>query len=120
VRGQTLSLREREFVEAARSMGSRSRYILFRELLPNLAAPILVYATLVIPVNIVFEAALSFLGVGVLPPKASWGKMLANAVNYYQFDPLYMIVPGAMLFITVLSFNLFGDGLRDALDPKAH
>ncbi len=120
IRGQTLSLREREFVEAARSMGARSRFILFRELLPNLAAPILVYATLVIPVNIIFEASLSFLGVGVQPPTSSWGKMLANAVNYYQYDPLYMIVPGMMLFITVLSFNLFGDGLRDALDPKAH
>jgi peptide/nickel transport system permease protein len=120
IRGQTLSLREREFVEAARSMGSRSGYILFRELLPNLAAPILVYATLVIPVNIIFEASLSFLGVGVQPPAASWGKMLSTAVQYYAYDPLFMIVPGAMLFITVLSFNLFGDGLRDALDPKAH
>ena len=120
IRGQTLSLREREFVEAARSMGSRSAYILFRELLPNLAAPILVYATLVIPVNIIFEASLSFLGVGVQPPAASWGKMLSTAVQYYAYDPLFMIVPGAMLFITVLSFNLFGDGLRDALDPKAH
>jgi peptide/nickel transport system permease protein len=120
VRGQTLSMREREFVEAARSMGGRNGYILFRELLPNLAAPILVYATLIIPTNILFEAALSFLGVGVEKPTPSWGQMLADAVNFYQYDPMYMIAPGAALFITVLAYNLFGDGLRDALDPKAH
>jgi ABC-type dipeptide/oligopeptide/nickel transport system permease subunit len=120
VRGQTLSLREREFVEAARSMGAGSGRILFRELLPNLAAPILVYSTLIIPTNILFEAALSFLGVGVIPPTPSWGRLLSDAVNYYQFDPVYMIVPGLAIFITVLAFNLFGDGLRDALDPKAN
>jgi ABC-type dipeptide/oligopeptide/nickel transport system permease subunit len=120
VRGQTLSLREREFVEAARSMGAGSRRILFKELLPNLAAPILVYSTLIIPTNILFEAALSFLGVGVLPPTPSWGRLLSDAVNFYQFDPVYMIVPGLAIFITVLAFNLFGDGLRDALDPKAN
>jgi ABC-type dipeptide/oligopeptide/nickel transport system permease subunit len=119
IRGQTLSLREREFVEAARSIGARSPRILFRELLPNLAAPILVYGTLIIPTNILFEAALSFLGVGVQPPTPSWGKLLSDAVDYYEADPLYMIVPGLAIFITVLAFNLFGDGLRDALDPKA-
>jgi ABC-type dipeptide/oligopeptide/nickel transport system permease subunit len=119
IRGQTLSLREREFVEAARSIGSRSPRILFRELLPNLAAPILVYGTLIIPTNILFEAALSFLGVGVQPPTPSWGKLLSDAVDYYEADPLYMIAPGVAIFITVLAFNLFGDGLRDALDPKA-
>ena len=119
VRGQTLSLREREFVEAARSIGARSPRILFRELLPNLAAPILVYGTLIIPTNILFEAALSFLGVGVQPPTPSWGKLLSDAVDFYEADPLYMIVPGLAIFITVLAFNLFGDGLRDALDPKA-
>lgn len=118
VRGQTLSLREREFVEAARSVGARSPRILFRELLPNLAAPILVYATLIIPTNILFEAALSFLGVGIQPPTPSWGALLSNAIDYYQFDPMYMIIPGLAIFITVLAFNLFGDGLRDALDPK--
>jgi peptide/nickel transport system permease protein len=120
VRGQTLSLREREFVDAARSLGARSPYILFREMLPNLMAPILVYATLIIPTNILFEAALSFLGVGVQPPTPSWGGMLAGAVPTYQVDPTFMIVPGLALFVTVLSFNLFGDGLRDALDPRAH
>jgi ABC-type dipeptide/oligopeptide/nickel transport system permease subunit len=120
VRGQTLSLREREFVEAAKSIGARSPRILFRELLPNLAAPILVYATLIIPTNILFEAALSFLGVGVPPPTPSWGRLLSEAVQFYEFDPLFMIVPGLAIFITVLAFNLFGDGLRDALDPRAN
>jgi peptide/nickel transport system permease protein len=120
VRGQTLSLREREFVEASRSMGARSGRILFRELLPNLAAPILVYTTLIIPTNILTEAALSFLGVGIPPPNPSWGGMLSDAVVFYSIDPMYMIIPGGMIFITVLAFNLFGDGLRDALDPKAH
>jgi len=119
VRGQTLSLREREFIEASKSLGARSPRILFRELLPNLAAPILVYTTLIIPTNILTEAALSFLGVGIPPPNPSWGGMLSDAVSYYRGDPMYMIVPGGMIFITVLAFNLFGDGLRDALDPKA-
>ncbi|WP_425571004.1 ABC transporter permease [Rugosimonospora acidiphila] len=119
VRGQTLSLREREFVESARSIGARSPRILFRELLPNLAAPILVYTTLIIPTNILFEAALSFLGVGVQPPRASWGYLLSDAVSFYEFDPMYMIIPGLAIFITVLAFNLLGDGLRDALDPKS-
>src|SRR3954447_15907814 len=120
VRGQTLSLREREFVDAARSLGARSPYILFREMLPNLAAPILVYSTLIIPTNILTEAALSFLGVGIPPPYPSWGGMLSDAVATYRYDPMFMIIPGAMIFITLLAFNLFGDGLRDALDPKAH
>ncbi|MHB8451072.1 MAG: ABC transporter permease, partial [Mycobacteriales bacterium] len=118
IRGQTLSLREKEFIDAARSLGARSWHIMFRELLPNLIAPILVYSTLVVPTNILFEAGLSFLGVGVIPPQASWGQMLSEAVNYYTFDPEFMIVPGVALFITVMAFNLFGDGLRDALDPR--
>jgi ABC-type dipeptide/oligopeptide/nickel transport system permease subunit len=119
IRGQTLSLREREFVDAARSLGARSGYILFRELLPNLVAPILVYFTLLIPQNILFEAALSFLGVGVRPPTSTWGGMLSDATEWYQIDPEFMLVPGLAIFITVLAFNLFGDGLRDALDPRA-
>jgi peptide/nickel transport system permease protein len=118
VRGQTLSLREREFVEASRSLGARGPFILFRELLPNLVAPILVYSTLLIPTNILFEAGLSYLGVGIAPPQASWGNMLTDAVTYWQIDPMYMIVPGAAIFITVLAFNLLGDGPRDALDPR--
>jgi peptide/nickel transport system permease protein len=118
VRGQTLSLREREFVDAARSLGARWPYIIFREILPNLTAPILVYATLLIPTNILFEAALSFLAVGVRPPTPTWGGMLSAAVHYYQVAPHFMIFPGLAIFITVLAFNLFGDGLRDALDPR--
>lgn len=118
VRGQTLSLREREYVEAARSLGAGRRYILFKELLPNLIAPVTVYTTLIIPTNILTEAALSFLGAGVKPPTASWGQMLSDAIQYYEQDPMFMVVPGVAIFITVLAFNLFGDGVRDALDPK--
>ncbi|MFF1649702.1 ABC transporter permease [Streptomyces sp. NPDC058240] len=118
VRGQTLSLREREYVEAARSLGGGRTHILFRELLPNLVAPITVYATLMIPTNILTEAALSFLGAGVRPPTASWGGMLRDALETYEHDPMFMVFPGVTIFITVLAFNLFGDGLRDALDPK--
>jgi ABC-type dipeptide/oligopeptide/nickel transport system permease subunit len=121
IRGQTLSLREREFVDAARSLGARGPYILSRELLPNLVAPILVYSTLLIPTNILFEAALSYLGVGLYPPTPTWGGMLSEAVinGFYSIDPEFMLVPGLAIFITVLAFNLFGDGLRDALDPKS-
>ncbi|SDD85918.1 ABC transporter permease [Actinokineospora iranica] len=118
VRGQTLSLREREFVDAARSLGARGPHILFRELLPNLVAPILVYATLLIPTNILFESALSFLGVGINAPTATWGGMLSDASRYYTM-PHFMLWPGLAIFVTVLAFNLFGDGLRDALDPRA-
>ncbi|MFB7293359.1 ABC transporter permease [Actinacidiphila glaucinigra] len=118
VRGQTLSLREREYVDAARSLGAGRGYILFRELLPNLVAPITVYATLMIPTNILTEAALSFLGVGVKPPTSSWGQMLFKALSFYETDPIFMLIPGLAIFVTVLAFNLFGDGVRDALDPK--
>jgi peptide/nickel transport system permease protein len=119
IRGQTLSLREREFVESAKSIGASRGYILRTEMLPNLIAPILVYSTLLIPTNILFEAALSFLGVGVRPPTASWGGMLSDAVVYYT-QPHFMFWPGMAIFVTVLAFNLFGDGLRDALDPRAN
>lgn len=120
IRGQTISLREREFVDAARSMGARTPYIMYRELLPNLVAPILVYSTLLIPTNILFEAYLDYLGVGLIPPAPSWGSMLSDAVSnqYWSIDPMFMIIPGLAIFLTVLAFNLFGDGLRDALDPK--
>jgi peptide/nickel transport system permease protein len=120
VRGQTLSLREREFVDAARSQGARGGYILRHELLPNLLAPILVYTTLLIPTNILFESALSFLGVGLHPPTPTWGGMLSDAVTngYYSTDPEYVLVSGLAIFITVMAFNLLGDGLRDALDPR--
>ena len=119
VRGQTLAMREREFVDAARSLGASPFRIIFKEILPNLVAPILVFATLLIPVNILFEAALSFLGVGMREPTPSWGAMINSAIQTFQIDPEFLIVPGAAIFLTVLAFNLFGDGLRDALDPKA-
>jgi peptide/nickel transport system permease protein/oligopeptide transport system permease protein len=120
IRGQTISLREREFVDAARSMGARTPYILFRELLPYLVAPILVYSTLLIPTNILFESYLDYLGVGLIKPTPSWGVMLSDAVTYgfWNIDPMYMIIPGLAIFLTVMAFNLFGDGLRDALDPR--
>jgi ABC-type dipeptide/oligopeptide/nickel transport system permease subunit len=119
VRGLVLSLREKEFVEAARSLGASDARIMFREILPNLAAPVIVYASLLIPVNILFEAALSFLGVGVQPPTASWGQMIANATPIFNIAWWWMVFPGAALLLTVLAFNLLGDGLQDALNPKA-
>lgn len=118
VRGQVLSLREKEFVEAARSMGSSDRRIIFREVLPNVVAPIIVYTTLIIPNNILFEAALSFLGVGVPPTTPSWGRMLSEGGSNFTFAWWMMVFPGVFLFLTTLAFNLVGDGLRDALDPK--
>jgi len=117
IRGQTLSLREREFVDAARSLGARHSYIIGRELLPNLMAPILIYFTLLIPTNILFEAALSFLGVGIRPPTPTWGGMISEAIRYYTM-PHFALFPGLAIFVTVLAFNLFGDGLRDAFDPR--
>jgi ABC-type dipeptide/oligopeptide/nickel transport system permease subunit len=119
VRGQVLSLREREFVESAISMGAGTRRILFREILPNLWAPILVYATLLLPTYIAAEATLSFLGVGLVPPTPSWGAMLADSVRYFVVDPAFLFIPGTYLFIVVLAFNLLGDAVRDALDPRA-
>jgi peptide/nickel transport system permease protein len=119
VRGQVLSLREKEFVDASRSLGASNKRIIFKELLPNLAAPIIVYSTLIIPQNILFEAALSFLGAGIQPPTASWGAMIADATNIYNVAWWYMVFPGAALLITVLAFNLVGDGLQDALHPRA-
>jgi ABC-type dipeptide/oligopeptide/nickel transport system permease subunit len=118
VRGQVLSLREKEFVEAARSLGARDSRILFREILPNLVAPIIVYGTVLIPQNILFEAALSFLGVGIQPPTASWGQMIADATGIFDTAWWYMLFPGVALVLTVLAFNLVGDGLQDALNPK--
>lgn len=118
VRGQTLSLRGREFVDAARATGMSRARLLFREMLPNLLAPVLVYATLVIPANIGTEAALSFLGIGVRPPQSSWGQMMSKAMTWYQVDPAFFVVPGLCLLLTVLAFTLLGDALRDAIDPR--
>jgi len=119
VRGQVLSLREREFVEAAISIGSSNRRIIFKELLPNLWAPILVYTTIVMPALIGAEATLAYLGISVLPPTPTWGSMLQESVGYFTVDPFYFFVPITMLLAAVLSFNLLGDALRDALDPKS-
>jgi peptide/nickel transport system permease protein len=118
IRGQVLSLREKEFIEAARSLGASNTRIIFREILPNLLAPIIVYTTLIIPTNILFEAALSFLGVGVQPPTATWGAMIAEATNIFDIAWWFMLAPGIALVLTVLAFNLVGDGLQDALNPK--
>jgi peptide/nickel transport system permease protein len=119
IRGQVLSLREKEFVEAARSLGAGNLRIIFREILPNLLAPIIVYTTLIIPVNILFEASLSFLGVGVQPPTATWGAMIAEATTIFDIAWWFMLAPGVALVLTVLAFNLVGDGLQDALNPKS-
>jgi peptide/nickel transport system permease protein len=118
VRGQVLSLREKEFVEAAQSLGASDRRIIFREILPNLVAPIIVYGTILIPQNIIYEAALSFLGVGVDPSKPSWGAMISDATTIFKEAWWFMTFPGLALLITVLAFNLVGDGLQDALNPR--
>jgi peptide/nickel transport system permease protein len=118
VRGQVLSLREKEFVEAARSLGASDRRIIMREILPNLVAPLIVYASLLIPANILLEAALSFLGVGVAGGTPSWGAMIAEATSLFPDAWWFMLFPGLALLLTVLAFNLVGDGLQDALDPR--
>ena len=118
VRGEVLSLREIEFMESARSLGSTNRRIMFREVLPNVAAPIIVYTTLIIPNNILFEAALSFLGIGVPQETPSWGRQLSDAGTIFTVAWWMMLFPGLFLFFTTLAFNLVGDGLRDALDPR--
>jgi peptide/nickel transport system permease protein len=120
VRGNTLSLREREFIEASRSLGASHARIMFRDVLPNLVAPIIVYGTLLIPQNILFEAALSFLGLGVPQDTPSWGGMLKDAARDLEGMWWLMVFPGMFLIATTLAFNLFGDGLRDALDPKSN
>ncbi|MFB9309460.1 ABC transporter permease [Agromyces hippuratus] len=121
IRGQVLALRHREFVEAARSLGASRTSIMFRDILPNLVVPIIVYTTLMIPAAIVFEATLSFLGLGIVPPTPSWGNMLADAANgsLYLVAWWMVVVPGGALLALTLAFNLLGDGLRDALDPAA-
>ena len=119
IRGQVLSLREKEFVEASKSLGASNKRIIFREILPNLVAPIIVYTTLFIPANILLEASLSFLGVGVQPPQASWGEMLSDASTIFASAWWYMFFPGMALLLTVLAFNLVGDGMQDALNPKS-
>jgi peptide/nickel transport system permease protein len=119
VRGFTLSIREKEFVEASRSLGAGNGRIIFREILPNLIGPIIVYTTLLIPQNILFEASLSYLGLGVPSSVASWGGLLNDAQYYYDTAWWLMLFPGLFLVMTTLAFNLLGDGLRDALDVRA-
>jgi peptide/nickel transport system permease protein len=119
VRGLVLSLRESEFVQASRALGASNTRIMFREIFPNLLAPIIVYSTLLIPLNILLEAGLSFLGVGIRPPTASWGQMIANATPIFNTAWWYMTFPGLALLLTVLAFNLLGDGLQDALNPRS-
>lgn len=118
IRGNVLSIREKEFIEAARSLGATNGRIMFREILPNLWAPILIYTTLLIPTNILIEAALSFLGLGVPQSTPSWGQMLSDASGIFEEAWWLMLFPGLFLVATTLAFNLLGDGLRDALDPR--
>lgn len=117
VHGQVLGLKEREFVEAARAVGAGSLRILWRHVLPHIVPVMIVYATLGIATNVLFEAALSFLGVGVQPPTPSWGVMISEGQSYYRSAPWLVFYPGLAIMLTVLGFNLLGDGLRDALDP---
>jgi peptide/nickel transport system permease protein len=119
IRGQVLSIREREFVEASRSLGASDRRIIFKEILPNLVAPIIVYSTVLIPQNILYEAALSFLGVGIDPDKPSWGAMISDATTIFEDAWWFMFFPGVALLLTVLAFNVVGDGLQDALNPRS-
>jgi len=117
VRGLAMSIKEREYIEAARALGARPLRIMVIEVLPNLVAPVIVYSTLLIPVAIVFEATLSFLGLGVLPPTPSWGNMLSDSLQFYQVAWWFVLFPGLALLLTTLAFNLLGDSVRDALDP---
>lgn len=118
VRGQVLSIKQQEFILAARAMGANDRHLIFRQLLPNALAPVLVAATLNVATAILLESSLSYLGYGIQPPTASWGNMLNNAQTYVFYAPWVAVYPGLMITVTVLSFNFAGDGLRDALDPR--
>ncbi|MBB5131679.1 peptide/nickel transport system permease protein [Thermocatellispora tengchongensis] len=118
LRGQVLSLREREFVEAARVSGASPARIVFKELLPNLWTPIIIQATLLLPLFVTTEAGLSFLGVGIVEPTPDWGRMIQRGAEVYRDDITFLIFPGVAMVIFVLAFNLLGDSVRDALDPK--
>ena len=118
IRAQVLSLREKEFIEAAQMVGSSDWRIIRSHLLPHLVAPIIVYSTLIVAQFVLFEAGLSFLGVGIELPTASWGSLLSTAPDFYLQQPWLMVWPGAAVLITTLAFNLLGDGLRDAFDPR--
>lgn len=122
VRGQVLSLKQREFVEAARSLGSSNFRIMFTDILPNVLAPVIIYATLLLPIVITTQAALSYLNLGLQPPTPDWGGMIARAQDneLYEVAPWFLAFPGMALVITTLAFNLLGDGVRDALDPRSN
>ncbi len=117
VRGEFIAHREREYVMAARTIGAKNLRIMFRHILPNAAGPIIVNATLLIGINIILESVLSFFGFGIQVPFASWGNMISYGQGFIDTDALLVLIPGLLIFLTVLSFNLVGDGLRDALDP---
>ena len=119
MRGVVLSLREKEFVEAARMTGASDWRIMRSHLLPHLVAPIIVYSSILVAANILGEAGLSFIGLGIVPPTASWGNLLANAPTYYQTDVWILLMPGIAILLTTIAFNLLGDGLRDAFDPRS-
>jgi ABC-type dipeptide/oligopeptide/nickel transport system permease subunit len=119
IRAQVLSLREKEFVEAARMVGASDWRIIRSHLLPHLVAPIIVFSTLIVATYILGEAGLSFLGLGIKLPTASWGNLLATAPEFYTIQPWLMLWPGLAVLITTLAFNLLGDGLRDAFDPRS-
>ncbi|MDA8314100.1 MAG: ABC transporter permease [Actinomycetota bacterium] len=118
VRGQVIAIRSREYIEAARALGASSWRIIIFDVLPNVLPTIIVYATLLIPVSIVAEAALSYLGVGIPPPTADWGSMIADAQSYYQQAWWFLTFPSLALLMTTLAFNILGDGVRDAIDPR--
>ena len=119
MRAQTLSIREKEYIEAARMIGASDSRIIRSHVLPHLIAPMIVYSTLIVASYVLFEAGLSFLGLGIKPPTASWGNLLSDAPQYYTTRPLLMLWPGLAVLLTTLAFNLLGDGLRDAFDPRS-
>ena len=118
IRGSVMQLKEKEYVEAARACGASTYWIIMKELVPNCLSTIIVLVTLGIPNAIMYEASLSFLGIGIQPPTPSWGNMISAAQTFISYRPVYSIMPGVAIMITVIAFNIFGDGLRDALDPK--
>ena len=119
IRSQVLSLRERDYVIAARALGASNRRIIFKELLPNLWTPVIVYVSLALPGYLAAEAVFSYLGIGVQPPSATWGLIIADSTKYILSEPTYFFIPALSLILVVLSFNLLGDAIRDALDPKS-
>lgn len=118
IRGSVMQLKEKEYIEASRASGANTYWIIMKGLIPNCLSTIIVLVTLGIPNAIMYEASLSFLGIGIVPPTPSWGNMISAAQTFINYRPLYSIMPGVAIMITVIAFNIFGDGLRDALDPK--